>query len=123
MSQSGNAAIECRLHAARAPSREPPLSLPRANTAANEMDKVTQQNAAMVEQSIAASHALLSESESLGESVRIFRTSQTPVAGRSASRPRASHAPVSQLRATARRGASALRKPQAQQSANEWEEF
>ncbi len=106
-----------------ASSREQSLGLAQVNTAVNEMDKVTQQNAAMVEQSTAASHALLSESESLGESVRIFQTSQAPAAGRPVSRPRTSHAPVSQLRATGSRGASALRKPQAQQGADKWEEF
>jgi methyl-accepting chemotaxis protein len=106
-----------------ASSREQSQGLAQVNTAVNEMDKVTQQNAAMVEQSTAASHALLSESEALGESVRIFKTSQAPAAGRQESRPSARHAPAPQMRATGGRGASALRKPQAQQGADEWEEF
>jgi methyl-accepting chemotaxis protein len=106
-----------------ASSREQSLGLAQVNTAVNEMDKVTQQNAAMVEQSTAASHALLSESEALGESVRIFRTSHAPAASRSPSRPAARPAPAPQMRATGGRGASALRKPQAQQGADEWEEF
>jgi methyl-accepting chemotaxis protein len=106
-----------------ASSREQSQGLAQVNTAVNEMDKVTQQNAAMVEQSTAASHALLSESEALGESVRIFKTSQAPAAGRPASRPSVRHAPAAQMRATGGRGASALRKPQAQQGVDEWEEF
>jgi methyl-accepting chemotaxis protein len=104
-------------------SREQSLGLAQVNTAVNEMDKVTQQNAAMVEQSSAASHALLSESEALGESVRIFKTSQAQAVGRPAQRPSPRHAPAPQLRAPGGRGGSALRKPQAQQGANEWEEF
>jgi methyl-accepting chemotaxis protein len=87
------------------------------------MDQVTQQNAAMVEQSTAASHALLSESEALGESVRIFKTHQAPAASRPTHRPSPRHTATPQLRATGGRGGSALRKPQAQQGANEWEEF
>ncbi|MCG9916803.1 MAG: methyl-accepting chemotaxis protein, partial [Phenylobacterium sp.] len=42
------------------------------NTAVNEMDRVTQQNAAMVEQTTAASHALASEARLLAESVARF---------------------------------------------------
>jgi len=104
-----------------ASSREQSLGLGQVNTAINEMDKVTQQNAAMVEQSTAASHSLLNEAEALGESVRIFQTSAAP-SQRAAQRP-ARHAPVAQMRTAGGRGASAQRKPAPTQAADEWEEF
>jgi methyl-accepting chemotaxis protein len=104
-----------------ASSREQSLGLGQVNTAINEMDKVTQQNAAMVEQSTAASHSLLNEAEALGESVRIFQTSVAP-AQRATSRP-ARHAPVTQMRTAGGRGSSAQRKPAPTQGADEWEEF
>ncbi len=47
--------------------------LQQVNIAVNQMDTVTQQNAAMVEQSTAASHALASEAEVLSELVSHFR--------------------------------------------------
>ena len=104
-----------------ASSREQSLGLAQVNTAVNEMDKVTQQNAAMVEESTAASHSLLNEAEALGESVRIFQTSAAP-AQRAAPRP-ARHAPVPQMRSAGGRGSSAQRKPAPTQGADEWEEF
>ena len=48
-----------------ASAQEQASGLTEVNTAVNHMDQMTQQNAAMVEQSTAASHALLSETESL----------------------------------------------------------
>jgi methyl-accepting chemotaxis protein len=48
--------------------------LQEINSAINEMDKVTQQNAAMVEETTAASHALSQEAEALAELVGAFRT-------------------------------------------------
>ena len=100
-----------------ASSREQSLGLAQVNTAVNEMDKVTQQNAAMVEESTAASHSLLNEAEQLGESVRRFETRHAPAAAR---RPAARRPAVPQLRTT---GGSALRKPAAQQAVDQWEEF
>ena len=39
------------------------------------MDQITQQNAAMVEESTAASHAMRQEAEQLGSMIRRFRIS------------------------------------------------
>ena len=47
--------------------------LAEVNTAINQMDQVTQQNAAMVEQSTAASHSLAQEAEELGRLTSRFR--------------------------------------------------
>ena len=54
-------------------AREQATGLAEVNTAINQMDHVTQQNAAMVEQSTAASHSLSQESEQLSSLIGQFR--------------------------------------------------
>ena len=49
------------------------IGLQQVNTAIGEMDGVTQQNAAMVEQATAATRSLASEAEELAEEVARFR--------------------------------------------------
>jgi len=58
-----------------AASQEQATALREINTAVNHMDQVTQQNAAMVEETTAASHALAQETETLSQSVGRFRLS------------------------------------------------
>ncbi|HEX8471198.1 MAG TPA: methyl-accepting chemotaxis protein [Brevundimonas sp.] len=58
-----------------AASQEQATALREINTAVSHMDQVTQQNAAMVEQTTAASHALAQETEVLRQSVGRFRLS------------------------------------------------
>ncbi|WGM39905.1 methyl-accepting chemotaxis protein [Caulobacter sp. NIBR1757] len=58
-----------------ASSQEQASALSEVNTAVNQMDQVTQQNAAMVEQSTAASHALRREAGELARLVSQFRIS------------------------------------------------
>ncbi len=60
-----------------ASAREQSLGLGEVNIAVNQMDQVTQQNAAMVEQSTAASHSLARDSDRLAELVRRFEIGQT----------------------------------------------
>ncbi|MGA0598916.1 methyl-accepting chemotaxis protein [Enterovirga sp. CN4-39] len=57
-----------------ASAREQSTGLAEVNSAVNQMDQVTQQNAAMVEQSTAASHALAREVEELARLIGRFRT-------------------------------------------------
>lgn len=78
--------------------------LVHVNTAVGDMDRVTQQNAAMVEQSTAAARSLASEANELGELVSQFRLETSaaatrtpaarPPAPRPAPKPRAAAAPV-----------------------------
>jgi methyl-accepting chemotaxis protein len=56
-----------------ASSKEQANGLHEVNNAVNHMDQVTQQNAAMVEESTAASHAMRQEAEQLGSMIRRFR--------------------------------------------------
>lgn len=58
-------------------SREQATGLAEINTAVNTIDQGTQQNAAMVEQSTAASHSLAAESAALFELIGKFRTGQS----------------------------------------------
>ncbi len=56
-----------------ASAQEQATGLHEVNTAVNQMDQVTQQNAAMVEQSTAASHSLSDEAQELARLVGQFR--------------------------------------------------
>jgi methyl-accepting chemotaxis protein len=58
-------------------SREQAVGLAEVNTAVNQMDQVTQRNAAMVEETNAASAALASESRKLHELISQFRLAQS----------------------------------------------
>ncbi|NNM71304.1 HAMP domain-containing protein [Enterovirga sp. DB1703] len=60
-----------------ASAREQSTGLAEVNTAINQMDQVTQQNAAMVEQSTAASHSLAREVDELARLIGRFRTEET----------------------------------------------
>jgi methyl-accepting chemotaxis protein len=77
-----------------ASANEQATGLAQVNTAVNQMDQVTQQNAAMVEQSTAASHALAQEAQQLAGLVSRFQLG----AGR-AEAPPARPAPGRQNRA------------------------
>ncbi|MFP5448410.1 MAG: methyl-accepting chemotaxis protein [Alphaproteobacteria bacterium] len=68
-----------------ASAQEQATGLQQVNTAINQMDQVTQQNAAMVEESTAASHALAREAADLARLMGQFRTGG-PEAGVSGAR-------------------------------------
>lgn len=63
-----------------ASAQEQATALSQVNTAVNQMDQTTQQNAAMVEQSTAASHNLTQEAGELGRLVSRFQMSGVPLA-------------------------------------------
>lgn len=60
-----------------ASAREQSSGLAEINTAVNELDHVTQQNAAMFEETTAASHALRSEADALVQAVSRFKMADT----------------------------------------------
>ncbi|WP_286840222.1 methyl-accepting chemotaxis protein, partial [Acidiphilium sp. 34-64-41] len=60
-----------------ASTQEQSTALHEVNTAINQMDQTTQQNAAMVEQSTAASHSLAGEAEELSNLVGQFAIGET----------------------------------------------
>jgi methyl-accepting chemotaxis protein len=105
-----------------ASAQQQSTGLNQVNAAVNQMDQVTQQNAAMVEQSTAASHNLAREAETLSSLLSRFRieAGAGPVikaASRSAPRT------VPQMRHAGGRGASAVRAPAPVQDEQGWEEF
>ncbi|ATQ69642.1 MULTISPECIES: methyl-accepting chemotaxis protein [Methylosinus] len=94
-------------------------SLREINTAVQEIDQVTQKNAAMSEETHAASRSLAEDSVELTALVARFRIGEVEIARRDSARP-ARPAPV---RIVSGRGAAAAaaRKPEA--AADEWAEF
>ncbi|HAU74360.1 MAG TPA: methyl-accepting chemotaxis protein, partial [Agrobacterium sp.] len=65
--------INTQLDAISTSAKEQSIGLAEVNTAVNQMDQVTQQNAAMVEESTAASASLASEVQRLREIISEFR--------------------------------------------------
>ena len=65
-----------------ASAREQSTGLSEVNSAVNQMDQVTQQNAAMVEESTAASHSLAQEAGELARLVARFNVGQVEASGR-----------------------------------------
>ncbi|THD61035.1 methyl-accepting chemotaxis protein [Phenylobacterium sp.] len=86
-----------------ASAEEQSTGLQQVNTAVNQMDQVTQQNAAMVEEATAASHALTSEADTLARLIARFELGAQPKAANapaSAPAPQPVHRPVTALKTT-----------------------
>ncbi|QCQ99562.1 globin-coupled sensor protein [Brevundimonas sp. SGAir0440] len=109
-----------------ASTREQSTALEEVNTAVNQMDQVTQQNAAMVEQSTAASHSLTSESRQLSDLVQRFSlTRETALSSRAlaAPAPRKPSAPRPMRPAVLRSSGSAALAVVEEADTAGWEEF
>jgi methyl-accepting chemotaxis protein len=116
-----------------ASAQEQATGLDQVNTAVNQMDQVTQQNAAMVEQSTAASHALAKETDELAQLIAGFRLGSTvgaPAIRSASTAPRrASTSPSKPIAALKTLGhGGAVRKAQPSIAKNlgahaDWEEF
>lgn len=111
-----------------ASAKEESTALHQVNVALNQMDQVTQQNAAMVEETTAAAHTLSHDSEELGRLIGRFKVGHVAVLepSRAKPRPQAPRPALKTIGTHARGGA--LRKPEpspAESSAAEesWEEF
>ena len=109
-----------------ASAQEQATGLVQVNTAVNHMDQMTQQNAAMVEQSAAASHGLAQENQELSRLMGRFQVGEAVVAAPAARNPRpAPRPPVAALKtlSTQAAGGGALRKPAPAPQTDGWEEF
>jgi len=125
-------------------AREQSVGLSEINSAVGQMDQVTQQNAAMVEQTNAASHTLASDADSLGQLVGQFKIGGNAVRAGSSQTHATVHKPAPASPVTAPKpsparqlmgkvagafskggGASAARAtaPNAAASTDQWEEF
>ena len=104
-----------------ASAEEQSTGLQEVNTAVNQMDQVTQQNAAMVEEATAASHALTSEADTLARLISRFelgsqakaQAGHTPAPAPSAQRT------VTAMKTTGHRSGGAALAPQE----DSWDEF
>ena len=108
-----------------ASAEEQATGLNQVNTAVNQMDQVTQQNAAMVEESTAATQVLSQETLALSSLIGRFQTGHNAVqkphreARLPSSRPSASSgAPVHAMKTTGRGGAA-----RAPETDTAWQEF
>ncbi len=76
--------IDTQVKAIAASAREQATGLAEVNATMGQLDQVVQQNAAMVEETTAAAHALSSESQELAERVDMFDIGQKKGRGRKA---------------------------------------
>ncbi len=110
-----------------ASAQEESTALLEVNTAINQMDQMTQQNAAMVEESTAATHGLAEEIAKMSEMIGKFRVSAENGMAKKKSNPPpsarpqpvASQKPVAAMKVVGRGGAA--RQPKADPQG--WEEF
>ncbi|MBP7650287.1 MAG: methyl-accepting chemotaxis protein, partial [Phenylobacterium sp.] len=109
-----------------ASAKEQATGLNEVNAAVNKMDQVTQQNAAMVEESTAAAHALNGEAVELRRLMGDFRTGADTAPPR-ASRPQAAGPASRPAASPPRRMAEKIRAnfggAATQQKTQDWEEF
>jgi methyl-accepting chemotaxis protein len=101
-----------------ASAQEQASGLGQVNMAVGQMDQATQQNAAMVEESTAASHALSREADGLTQLMAQFKVGQETARAAPAERPALAQAPAPRApRAVPARAGSAAPKIE------DWEEF
>lgn len=103
-----------------ASAQEQATALVEVNTAINQMDQVTQQNAAMVEESTAASHSLTQEADELMGLVARFRVADSGGGEPRARQAKAVHQPVMQQRRRVAQFAAGNAAPKAD---NDWQDF
>ncbi|MCV3271226.1 methyl-accepting chemotaxis protein [Roseobacter sinensis] len=116
--------ISKRISTIAASAREQSAGLNEINTAVNELDHVTQQNAAMFEETTAASHALTAEADALATAVARFKLNVAPVA-KPAAAPKAppSTAPTAAVPATQGNAALKVEPTDEVEIDSSWEEF
>jgi methyl-accepting chemotaxis protein len=92
-------------------TKEQSSGLNEINTAVNELDQVTQQNAALFEETTAASHALTAEADSLAQAVARFDLGALAVKLDAASSKSAAARVAHSAPVTATAGSAALKHP------------
>jgi len=106
-------------------AKEQAMGLQEVNTAINHMDQVTQQNAAMVEQTTAASHSLSQETERLSGLVGQFqlREAAVRVGKKAGTNLRKPPARAQMLKTVSSSSASAAARKPEPSADGAWEEF
>ena len=103
-----------------AASVEQSAGIEQVNLAITQMDEVTQQNAALVEEAAAAAESLEEQAQNLSVSVATFKLDDSVVGTRHVSQARRIAATAPARKAPAKKIAA---KPQAKTADGEWEEF
>jgi len=110
-----------------AASTEQSAGIEQVNLAITQMDEVTQQNAALVEEAAAAAESLEEQAQNLAGTVATFKVDEgdgMSVAVRRAPAPASRPAPLARKTAPAKAPAKAAAKPRGRASGDEeWEEF
>ncbi len=111
-----------------ASAQEQATGVHEVNSAVNQMDQVTQQNAAMVEEATAASHSLAAEAKELARLVRQFNIGQVAAPQVSAAAPRKALPKSRPAERIAERKIVALpavagERPSVAKAADDWDEF
>ena len=107
-----------------ASAHEQATGLHQVNTAVNQMDQVTQQNAAMVEEATAASHGLANEAQELQRLMARFKTGENAERSLGGGAPKSSGSRPA-LKSVARHagGGGALRRQEVEATGETWEQF
>jgi methyl-accepting chemotaxis protein len=110
-----------------AASREQSQGIEQVNTAIIQMDKITQQNAALVEEAAAAAKSMEDQTDSLSQMVGVFQLGKGPASTQAqpASRPAAKPVPARTVREPERtfRPRKLVAAGGAQASDDDWKEF
>jgi len=119
------AEINAIVSAIAASAQEQAIGLQQVNTAVNQMDQVTQQNAAMVEETSAAAHSLSQETAELERSVSLFQIGESAKGVPMQRRPQKAPAAARPARKTVAGpgGSAAVRKAEPAQANEKWEDF
>lgn len=117
--------ISKRVSTIAASAREQSGALAEINTAVNELDHVTQQNAAMFEETTAASHALTAEADALAGAVARFKLDRAAARPAAQATPAPSEAKVASEPVPATEGNAALKVAPSEAPVADpgWEEF
>ncbi|MGE5475126.1 MAG: methyl-accepting chemotaxis protein, partial [Bacteroidales bacterium] len=106
-----------------AASSEQASGIDQVNAAVTQMDEMTQQNAALVEESAAAAHALEEQSRELNRLMGFFDTGAPAAATPAATAPRADSRPAAKAKPAAKTTPKPKLAAAPKQSARDWSEF
>ena len=103
--------------------QEQTAGIEQINQAIMQMDNVTQQNAALVEQAAAAAQSMQEQAAALSQIVAVFKISEDAIAAaRTRTQPAAARKPAREL-AVSPKTPALVRAPQLARADDDWEEF
>jgi methyl-accepting chemotaxis protein len=106
-----------------AASREQSTGIEEVNAAVIQMDKITQQNAALVEQAAAAAKSMEDQTDGLSGMVAAYRLTDAPPVPVAAPRKAVPARPATSAAAPARKPAAAAARRETRPATDDWKEF